>query len=84
MQRRVILLLTFALALSACGRSEKAQQELARRGINFNEMDFLENACSGNAGTVKLFLDAGMDREVKTRDGQTALMVARSQTRLTS
>src|SRR5918993_903032 len=76
MRRRLILLLTFAIALSACGKSEKAQQELARLGIDYTETSFIENARDGNADAVKLFLDSGMNTEVKTKDGQTALMVA--------
>jgi len=76
MRRRLLFLLTFAIVLSACSKREAAQQELARQGISFNERDFIENARGGNAGAVKLFLEAGMDSEVKTRDSQTALMVA--------
>src|SRR6185503_14640879 len=63
MQRRLVFLLTFAIALSACGRAEKAQQELAGQGIDYNETKFLEAARDGNA-------------DVKTREGQTPLMVA--------
>ena len=42
MQRRLLLLLIFAIALSACGRGEKAQQELASQGIEYNETKFIE------------------------------------------
>lgn len=74
--RRGLLLLTFVIALSACSKQEEAQAELARQGIDYNETKFIESARDGNAEAVKLFLDGGMNTEVKTRDGQTPLMVA--------
>ena len=44
--------------------------------VNYTASDFIEHARQGNADTVKLFLDGGIDTEVATRDGQTALMAA--------
>lgn len=76
MQRRLILLLTIAIAVTACSKNDKALQELAQLGIDYTETSFIENARNGNADAVKLFLEASMDTEVKTRDGQTPLMVA--------
>src|SRR5687768_9037311 len=76
MKRRLLLLLTFVIVLPGCGSSDKARQELARLNVDYNETNFIENAREGNAEVVKHFLDAGMDTEVKTKDGQTALMVA--------
>ena len=54
MRRRLLFLLTFANVLSACGRGEKAQQELARQGIEYSETKFIESAREGNADAVKL------------------------------
>src|SRR5688572_30504831 len=76
MHRSLIILLILPIAFTGCNKSEKAQQELARSNINYTESDFIENARQGNVDAVKLFLDAGMNTEVKTRDGQTPLMVA--------
>ena len=37
MKRRLLLLLTFVVALSACGKSEKARQQLARLNVDYTE-----------------------------------------------
>lgn len=71
MRGRLILLLIITTALTGCGKSEKAIQELARLNVDYSESSFIESSRQGNAEAVKLFLDAGMNTEVKTRDGQT-------------
>ena len=76
MKRRLLFLLTLVIVLAGCGKSEKARQELARLNVDYTEANFIDNAREGNAEVVKHFLDAGMGTEVKTKDGQTALMVA--------
>ena len=65
--RRPLLLLFIALALTACGRSDKARQELAQMNIEYAESSFIDQSRDGNAAAVKLFLEAGMSPEVRTR-----------------
>ena len=74
--RRLLLLLTIAITLAGCGNSDKARQELAQLNLEYSESTFIESARDGNADAVKLFLEGGMDPDVKTREGQTPLMVA--------
>lgn len=66
------------LVMTACssGNSSQAREELARLNVEYSDANFIENARQGNADVVHHFLDAGMNTEVKTREGQTALMVA--------
>src|SRR5687767_15857726 len=72
------LFLVLFLVMTACssGNSSQAREELARLNVEYSDGNFIENARQGNADVVHHFLDAGMNTEVKTRDGQTALMVA--------
>ncbi len=65
------------LLISGCTKSpEKAREELSKSNIQYNADQFLNNAKTGNTNVVKLFLQAGMDPNVKNDDGQTALMLA--------
>src|ERR1700752_2118451 len=82
MNRRQLLLLTFVIVLAGCGRANQARQELVRLNVDYTESSFIENARQGNADVVKHFLEAGMNTEVKTKDGQTALMVAALENKL--
>jgi len=72
MRRPLLILLTLIGVLTGCGKSEKALQELARSNVEYTETNFIDSARNGNSDAVKLFLEAGMNTEVKTRDGQTA------------
>ena len=76
MRRPLLILLALIGLLTACGKNEKALQDLARMNVEYTDLNFVESARNGNADAVKLFLEAGMNTEVKTRDGQTPLMVA--------
>jgi hypothetical protein len=70
-------MLTLLAVLAGCGKgSDRAQLELAQMNIAYTEPDFIKSAREGNAAAVSLFLDAGMNIEAKTKEGQTALMVA--------
>src|SRR5215510_3864973 len=76
MNRRLIILLTVVIVFAACGKGDQARQELLTLNVEYTEANFIDHARDGNAQVVKSFLDAGMNTEVKTKDGQTALMVA--------
>jgi hypothetical protein len=73
----ILLLLALTIALTGCGKArDKARLDLAQMNINYTDSVFMDNAKGGNSDVVKLFLDAGMDIEVRTTGGQTALMIA--------
>ncbi len=55
---------------------DTARQELALRGISFNEREFLDVVRDGRVGMVKLFLTAGMNPNARDEQGETALAVA--------
>ena len=52
----------------------------SKRGLHGGKL--IENARDGNADVVKHFLAAGMDPEVRTKDGQTPLIVAALENKL--
>src|SRR5262245_45300011 len=70
------LSLMLVAVLAGCANNQKAREELTRLNVEYSDTNFIENARQGNAEVVKHFLDAGMDTEVKTKEGQTALMAA--------
>lgn len=78
----LLILILWTLALSACGprpdetTPEMAQSLLKVRGYNFTEEDFFKSLKQNDAAVVKLFLQAGMDPNVKNKTGQTALTFA--------
>ena len=71
------ILILLYLATGAFGMTpEKAKDELAKKDIAFTEEAFLREAWKGDTGTVKLFLQAGMDPNSIDQKGNTALIVA--------
>ena len=70
MRRPLLILLTLLGVFTACGRSEKALQELGRMNVEYTETNFLANARDGNTVAVKLFLEAGMNTGVKRVRGK--------------
>ncbi|MGH9822900.1 MAG: ankyrin repeat domain-containing protein [Blastocatellia bacterium] len=56
----------------------QARHELERRGIEYSGKAFVENAGNGNTTVIALFIDAGMNINVKGDSGQTALIAAAS------
>lgn len=63
--------------VAGCSRGPKDyERELDERGIVFTEEAFLERAEAGDAGVVKLFIQAGMDPNARDEKGTTALMLA--------
>src|SRR5262245_1347242 len=73
---RFLILILALFSLMGCGNSKAAMAELAKMGVPYNEKAFIESAKQGNAAALGLFIDAGMNPETRTTDGQTALMVA--------
>ncbi len=57
-------------------KQNKFKDELAKLGLAFDAATFQKCAKAGNAEHVKLFLDAGMDVNIKGDKGWTALMAA--------
>jgi len=55
-------------------KPEQAKKELENKNIEFNEAIFLKFAEQGDIETIRLFLIAGMNPNVKDNDGFTALM----------
>ena len=55
---------------------ETARRELALRGINFKEDEFVQHAGDGDAWAVKLFLAAGMSPDVRDASGSRPLTAA--------
>lgn len=57
---------------------EDAQRELERLNIPYSEDSFIKAAQNDNLRVIELFLAAGMNPNVKTKNGKTVLMVATS------
>ena len=72
-------LILFILTFSVSGFAQpppSARQKLEALEITFRPESFLEAAKRGNAETVKLFIEAGMDVNCRDANGKTALMKA--------
>jgi Ankyrin repeats (3 copies) len=67
------------LAVSCMSQSlgpESARSELNRRGIEYSAKSFVASAAAGQEDVVGKFLEAGMDIDVRSDSGETALMGA--------
>ena len=74
-----ILALALVAFLSACGTSPEqkaACDELAEMACDFTPDEFLDAAEYGDTKTVRLFLVAGMNPNVKNSSGITSLIYA--------
>jgi ankyrin repeat protein len=77
MSKPVWLTLCLAVLLFGCGQSkERAIQELERLNVRFTPDDFVRSAEKGDTKAVQLFIDAGIDCNVQSSAGLTALMAA--------
>jgi ankyrin repeat protein len=90
--RIIVILLSFLIALSACGRTalmraidrgdKAAVRSLLERGVNLEEKDdegytaLMYAASNGHTGIVRILLKMGANVNAKTFDGETALMCA--------
>lgn len=73
----MLLIIGMQIPMTGCTKSPAAaRKELTRMHVQYTPGQFLDSAKDGNNKTVTLFLDAGMDPNVKNADGQTALMLA--------
>lgn len=77
--------LSLLILLAACSTTsqiakspEAARQELEQRDIPFTADEFVKRAAEGDASTIRIFLDAGMNSNVVDGDGTTALLAAAS------
>lgn len=80
---RLAVATALALSMMACvdrarfkPSPETARRELALRGLEFNEREFILTVRDGKPGLVKLFLIAGMDPNARDERGEAALCIA--------
>lgn len=82
MKRHFALISLLVVTIAACGpratetTPEMAQSLLKARGFNFNEDDFFKALKQSEAANVKLFLQGGMNPNVRNKAGETALTFA--------
>jgi ankyrin repeat protein len=77
------LWVVLAVGFSDCGKSrDQAIQELARLNLKFSTDDFVRSAESGDLRAFQLFLDAGIDVNLTSSNGTTALMAAAQKGRI--
>ena len=77
MSKPVWLTVCLAVLLFGCGQSkEQAIQELEKLNVRFTPDDFVRSAENGDTKAVQLFIDAGIDCNVQSSAGLTALMAA--------
>jgi len=80
MRKTMSLLLVCAVGLAGCGEpknpQEKARGELEELGIQYDEKSFFRSVGNEDTAAVRLFLEAGMDANVKNGSGVPALMWA--------
>ncbi|MDA2933625.1 ankyrin repeat domain-containing protein [Acidobacteria bacterium AH-259-D05] len=69
----ILFILTFAAAGCAHGTPDY-KEELQQRGLSFSEQAFWESVNKGDEVAVELFLNAGMDPDVKDEQEATPLM----------
>jgi ankyrin repeat protein len=85
---KLMLVAFVAVALGGCATvdnhdqdiAKNARKELALKGVSFDARTFIKEASDGNLDMVKLFVDAGMDVNVRSND--TALIAAAYYNRL--
>jgi ankyrin repeat protein len=72
-----IILFISSVSFIGCTKSpETARKDLSTLNVAYTPEQFMNSAKAGNTKVVELFLQAGMDVNVKNGDGQTALMLA--------
>ena len=72
-----VLVLAPLMLVARCSRSrEAARRELEQKGIAYSDAVFFESAKRGEVNTVKLFLAAGMNPDMRNEKGDTVLMNA--------
>ncbi|MDM8537316.1 ankyrin repeat domain-containing protein [Desulfobacterales bacterium HSG17] len=67
------------LLFSSWNNEDRTEQTLRRLGemqLSYNKESFLKSAEQGNIETIRLFLNTGMNPNVKNNLGDTALMLA--------
>lgn len=71
---KILLLLTGVMAAYKFGlpayNAYSAKQDLEKIGIPFSEQKFVESACSGDQGSVQLFIQAGMNVNLLAAPGK--------------
>lgn len=72
-----VVLLGLMVLAAACGqKQEAARKELQQMRVPYNEATFVDRAGKGDLKVVKLFLQAGMNVNVKNSEGATPLIAA--------
>lgn len=73
----ILVLSVMQILVAGCNKSpDSARRELSGLNIQYTPEQFFNSAKNGDTKVVKLFVEAGMDPNVKNVDGQTALMFA--------
>jgi hypothetical protein len=68
--------LSLVLAAPAAADSAQARAQLEKDGVAFTPEAFLQKVAEGDAKSVTLFLEAGIDPAVRSQTGRTALWLA--------
>jgi len=79
MSRTAIVALVLVLSVSSRAfpqSPEEAQKELQRLNIPYTSEEFIRRARQGDEAAVDLFLDAGIDPDIRDKHGRTALVLA--------
>ena len=79
MLRTAVVALVLILSVSArafAQSPEEAQRELQRLSISYTSEEFITRARQGDEAAVDLFLDAGMNPDIRDKYGRTALVLA--------
>jgi ankyrin repeat protein len=73
----ILVLYLMQILVAGCNKGpDTARKELSSLNVQYTPEQFFNNAKNGDTRVVKLFIEAGMDPNVKNADGQTALMFA--------
>jgi ankyrin repeat protein len=70
------LALVLCLIAGGCKDKEGYRKEIEHRGMTYSADSFLNEVGADNKERIELFLEAGMNINVRDKDGNTALMLA--------
>jgi len=73
----IFLLIIISIVLTGCGNEqEKARSELGKMNIAYTPESFLDSIQNNDSVVAKLFIQVGMDANLKNQEGDTVLMLA--------
>jgi ankyrin repeat protein len=71
-----LLALVLCIMAGGCKSKEDYREEIEQRGMTYSADSFLDEVEADNKERVDLFIKAGMNINVRDKDGNTALMLA--------